>query len=157
MSIESVSQIESDLGITQADTEVLKGVRLVWQKLQKLRMQAAKDDKQLAPYREMLTRTLEQARAQQAPVEDDQVEQQSQEFWKWYEDQCAAAGVSQLEAARGMHHMAWCEKWLSASYLDFEKAIGNVVNMPSQLHFEDAKAKATALLQAYVGAITKGR
>ncbi len=153
MSVESVTQVETDLAVTQADTEVLRGVRLVWQKLQKLRQAALSDDKKVSAYRELLERGLAQARAQMAPVEEVSVEQKCREFWDWYEVQCRELGISELEQRRGRPHAEWSEKWLPEVYAAFSAAIGRVVDMPSQLHFDDARVKATALLKAYVGAI----
>lgn len=145
-----VEQVEKDLGYTPDDAKIIKGVRLIWQELEKLRKQAKRDPKHLGPYRDLLRSSISQARAQQ-PAEDP--EKASVSFWKWYDEQYRMMEIEQAEVNRGSHHMAWCEKWLPVEYAAFEKAISLVVDNPTGQHFESAKVAASKLLRAYVGAI----
>src|SRR5690242_916104 len=108
MSVESVAQVEQDLGLTPEDTDTLKGVRLVWQKIQKLRGQAVRDDKFLGQFKDILSRSLVQARAQQAPESEDDIVVKTQEFWQWYEDYTKHLGVPAKERDRGSSHQDWC-------------------------------------------------
>lgn len=151
MSAESVAQVEQDLGYTQRDAEVLKGVKLVWQKLQKLRGQAVKDDKYLTQFRETLSRSITQARAHQAPEQDDDVAAKAQAFWGWYDGRVKELGVPAKERDRGLPHQEWCAKWCATEWNAFYLAYDRVVSQPSELHFEQAKQKAEAMLKKYVG------
>lgn len=153
MSEESVAQVEDDLGFTAQDTEVLKGVRLFWQKLLAARQKAIKDDKFLAQYRTMLQKGIDQARARQAPGSDEDVLVRSNQFWAWYTDQCREMDIFQKEFLRGKPHQAWCEKWLPKEWQAFSDAIGRVVDHPSQQYFEQAQEAALAMLRAYVSTI----
>jgi thiaminase len=156
MSEESVVQVEGDLGFAPKDAEVLKGVRLIWQKLQKLRQQALKDERYVKQYKDLLAKGIAQARAQQPAEAEDDIVQEARLFWDWYVGECQRLGIAAMEENRGSSHQAWCEKWLSGKYAAFAGAIDRTVEQPTQQHYDEAKAKASAMLKAYVEAF-KGR
>src|SRR3954470_1537454 len=110
MSVESVAQVEHDLGFGPLDAEVLKGVRLIWQKLLKLRQQALKDEKCVSQYRDLLSKGIAQARAQLPPDDDEALAAQSRAFWQWYDSLCREQGIAEREVSRGRPHMEWMEK-----------------------------------------------
>jgi hypothetical protein len=153
MSLEVVQNLEEELSYGPEDQQILKGIRLVWQRLDKLRQQAARDDKYLPAYRDLLTKSLMQARAQQ-PVDDP--EAIAKEFWFWYDQQCVALGVARLERARGSDHQAWCEKWLPEDYRRFVGRVALTVEEPSQQRFEELREAAGRMLKAYTEAISCG-
>jgi len=147
-----VEQAEVDLGLTERDIETLKTVRLVWQKLQKLRQMAIKDDKFTKQYSDLLARSLAQARSQMPAEDEDSVIRISQGFWEWYETQCLERNMRDLEERRGGPHLAWCEKWLKPQYKDYDFATQQFINSPCQQTLDRMKAKCKLLLDAYVSA-----
>lgn len=150
MSCDAVEALERELGYTAEDRGVLQGVRLVWQRLEKLRQQATRDGKFVRQYRDLLHKSIAQARAQQ-PVADPEV--QSQEFWTWYDEQCRLLGVAEKERARGRPHQEWCERWLAEDYRRFYIGIAKVVEEPTPQHFEQLRTTAVKMLTAYIKAI----
>lgn len=156
MSVERVARVEEEAGLTEKDTEVLRGVRLLWQKLSHLRQQALKDDKYAKQYHDLLVRGIAQARAQQAPEDDEAIARTAKAFWDWYDAECESLGIRDKERDRGSHHQAWCAKWLAGKYAAFHTAITRTFEEPTQQHYDEAKAKASAMLTAYVEAF-KGR
>jgi hypothetical protein len=147
-----IEQVEASLGLTEKDIEALKGVRLVWQKLQKLRQNALKDEKFTKQYTDLLAKSLAQARAQMPAEDEDSVIRLSQGFWEWYDAQCCEHHVGDLESKRGGSHLAWCEKWLPTLYKDYDFAIQQFINNPSQQQLDRLKVKSKLLLEAYVSA-----
>jgi hypothetical protein len=150
--VQYIEQIESSLGLTEKDVDALKGVRLVWQKLQKLRQAAIKDEKFTKQYSDLLAKSLAQARSQMPGEDEDSILRLSQGFWEWYEAQCRECNVRELEERRGSHHMAWCQKWLPVPYKDYDFAIQQFINSPSQQQLDRLKIKSKLLLDAYVSA-----
>src|ERR1044072_3173881 len=149
MSVERVAQVEQEMGQTDRDLDVLKSVRLTYQKLTKLRQQAVKDDKFVGQYRDFLGRCLQQARAQQPAEDDAAIEAQAKAFWAWYDGECTRLGVREMEINRGSHHQPWCAKWLAGKYAEFPMAITKTFDDPPPQHYEMAKAKASAMLKSY--------
>jgi hypothetical protein len=151
MSTEAVESVEVELGLNGADTEILKGVRLVWQKLQKMRSQALRDDKHVATYRDLLIRSLTQARAQLPPDDAEAVRAKADQFWRWYGQRCTTLGVYDKEFSRGSSHQAWCERWLTSYWKAFEEALVKTLELPTEQNYERVQTKAEAMLRAYVG------
>ncbi len=149
MSEESVRQAEVELGQTPQDLEILKGVRLTWQKLTKLRQQAVRDEKFVTQYRDFLSRCLQQAKAQQSSDDDEVIQREARAFWAWYDGECARLNVREMEQNRGAAHQAWCMKWLAGKYADFAAAVTKTFDEPTPQHYEAAKAKASAMLKSY--------
>jgi hypothetical protein len=153
MTASSVAELIDALGVTPEDLAALKGVRLVWKKLEALRLKAEKGTpKDLAAYKELLEKNLVAARKNQ-PTEDP--EQASKGFWAWYVSCAQELGVPAIEEARGSSHSAWCEKWLISEYQGLDAAISRTIEMPSQVNFEEAKSAANKMLRAYVEAFEK--
>jgi hypothetical protein len=150
--VQHIEQIEVSLGLTEKDIDALKGVRLVWQKLQKLRQAAIKDEKFTKQYSDLLAKSLAQARSQMPGEDEEGILRLSQGFWEWYETQCRECNVRELEERRGSPHMAWCQKWLPVPYKDYDFAIQQFINSPSQQQLDRLKIKSKLLLDAYVSA-----
>lgn len=147
-----VELVETALGLTDRDIESLKAVRLVWQKLQKLRQMALKDEKFIKQYNDLLTKSLAQARSQMPSEDEGDVVKLSQGYWDWYDSRCLEMNIQGMEERRGGPHLAWCEKWLKPQYKDYDFAMQLFINSPSQQSLDRLKVKANLLLDAYVSA-----
>lgn len=153
MALSSVEEVHKQLEYTEADATSLKDVKLVWQRLEGLRKRAARDSSYLQQYRDLLEKSLEQARALRPDEDVEAVIARVREFWLWYQQQYERLGIADREWRRGMVHQEWTEKWLPDIWRHFEAAIGNMNERPSARNIDEAKAAATLMLQRYVAAI----
>lgn len=157
MAHSDIAAIQESLGLTPAEIEALKQIRLVWQRLEALRKQADRDAAYRGKYHDLLLSSLTRIRMQQ-PLPDEQIIETCRRFWAWYADECESLGISghgslSKEVCRGCHHLAWCEKWLPTEYVKFTAALDRTIVLPSQHNFDRLKEVAAEMLRAYVGAI----
>ncbi len=145
-----VTSLQSFLGCTPEDLEALKKVKLVWQRLEALRRKAEKDPTELPAYRDLLEKSLTQARLI-IPVDD--VEAEAAAFWKWYDSECGGRQISEIEQRRGVSHQEWCAKWLAPEWTAFAESVKRTVDLPSAVNFSDLRGCALRMLQAYVEAV----
>ena len=153
MSIDTVEAVHRYLGYTDADAEVLRSVKAVWQKLETLKRQAVRDSKYLRQYSDFLQKSLTQARASRPADNDEEWIASCKALWDWFSDEYHRLNIPDIEQRRGAHYLDWCAKWLPEQHMAYTTAVERLCTSPSQHHISEMKVAATALLRAYVAAI----
>lgn len=153
MSANTTTAVQRALGATEEELSALKAVRLVWKKLETLRLKAEKGtDRELTAYKELLEQNLVSVRKALVP---DDFESLAKGFWEWYGARTIELGIAGIERNRGKEHQEWCGRWLPAEFSAFCAAISKTIETPSQVNFEEAKIATDKMLRAYVEAFEK--
>jgi hypothetical protein len=144
----SLESIHTELGYTPEDALALKKVRLVWQKLETARRLALKDPSQLRSYRDLLGKSLQNAR-QAIAVDPEAI---AREYWDWYDAQCRELNIAHHESRRGRDHLRWIEKWQPRTYAVYLFTLMEFCELPSPRNLRELKVASTTMLRAYIEA-----